>query len=146
MRGWRIQDGQQRLTEEKLADHFPVSIFIFKINHFVLQPLYCKGFSERRNRRLCVRTSQNSLIPDAQVPALMLVCDALIFLLLSDDPDDLWRALGDHRATIHDVLLKRGEFAIHAKVCAVVGHRSDLRGNLRGDLRGCVHGLSVEGF
>lgn len=92
----------------KLADHLAVSIFIFKINHFALQPLYCKGFSERGNLRFCLRTSQNGVVPDAHVPAFVLVCDALIFLLLSDDPDDLGRALGDHRATFCDVLLKRG--------------------------------------
>jgi len=134
----------------KLAHHFLVSIFILQINHFVLQPLYCKGFSERGNRRLCVRASQNGLIPDAHVPAFVLVCDALIFLLLRDDPDDLGRALGDHRATIHDVLLKRGEVTFHAKVCAVVCYctdlHGDLRGDLHGDLRGCVHGISAGGF
>ena len=95
---------------------------------------------------MCVRTSQNSLIPDAHVPAFMLVCDALVFLLLRDDPDDLWRALGDHRSAFRDVLLKRGQLTIHAEVCAVIRHCPDLHGDLRGDLRGCVHGISVGGF
>ena len=66
----------------------------------------------------------------------MLVCDALIFLLHRDDLDDIWMALGDHGATFCDVLLKHGELALHAKVCAFVGHCSDLHGDLRGDLHG----------
>ena len=122
----------------KLAHHSPVSIFILQINNFVLQPLYRKGFSKRGNRRLCVRTSQNGVVPDAHVPALVLVCDALIFLLLGDDPDDLWRAFSDHGLPFDDEFLKACEVAFHAKVCAVIGHCADWCV--------CVHGISAEGF
>jgi len=72
----------------------------------------------------------------------MLVCDALIFLLLSDDLGNPWRALDDHRPTRRDVLLELGEVTIHPEECALVCKCADLHGNLHGDL----HGVSEEGF
>ena len=104
----------------KLAHYFPVSIFIFKINHFVLQPLYRNGFLERGNGRTCLRTPQNGVVPDTQVPAFVLVCDALIFLLLRDDLSNLGRAFDYHCLTLDDELLESCEVSLHAKECALV--------------------------